>query len=111
MGRRTARRIQRSRRTDRVQKQSAATPPASHPLMELQRSIGSQAVQRLIGSPYIQTKLQVSSPQDEAEKKADRAAEGVMRSAEPNLAGSSSSGNSPPASAHERTGSRSESPE
>src|SRR5687767_2683244 len=52
---------------------------ATHPLIELQRSLGNQAVQRLIGSPYIQTKLTVSTPGDPYEQEADRVAETVMR--------------------------------
>src|ERR1044071_9631698 len=81
MGRRTVRRIHRTKK-DHVQKQSTAASPASHPLMELQRSVGSHAVQRLINSPYIQEKLQVSSPHDQAEIEADRTAENVMQSHE-----------------------------
>ena len=47
--------------------------------MRLQRSIGNQAVQRLINAPYIQTKLQVSTPGDPYEQEADRVADTVMR--------------------------------
>src|SRR5215213_839867 len=53
--------------------------PASHPLLGLQRSVGNRAVQRLINSPYIQAKLQVSTPEDPSEQEADRMAETVMR--------------------------------
>jgi len=48
--------------------------------MELHRSIGSNAVQRLIDSPYIQSKLQVSSPVDEVEDEAEKTSDAVMRS-------------------------------
>jgi len=79
MGQRTARRIQRARaKRERVQKESNA-PTSSNPLVELQRSIGSHAIQRLIDSDYVQTKLQVSSPEDESEQEADRVAGSVMR--------------------------------
>jgi len=54
-----------------------------HPLIELQQSIGNQAVQRLINSPYIQAKLQVSTPGDPFEQEADRVADTVMRMPEP----------------------------
>ena len=56
---------------------------AAHPILELQRSIGNSATQRLIRSPYIQTKLQVSTPGDPFEQEADRVADTVMRMAEP----------------------------
>jgi hypothetical protein len=45
----------------------------------LQRSIGNQATRRLINSAYIQTKLQISTPQDPLEQEADRTADSVMR--------------------------------
>lgn len=58
---------------------------AAHPIFELQRSIGNQAVQGLIRSPYIQTKLQVSTPEDPSEQEADRVADTVMRMPEPTV--------------------------
>ncbi|HYG79457.1 MAG TPA: DUF4157 domain-containing protein, partial [Pyrinomonadaceae bacterium] len=66
--------------------QSARRPPAAHPLLALQISAGNWAVQRLIGSPCIQAKLQVSTPSDPSEREADRVAETVMRMAEPQAA-------------------------
>src|SRR5712671_1575451 len=92
MGRRIVKKVQRSRKKGHVQKQSIVPTSGSHPLMELQRSVGSQAVQRLINSSYIQTKLQVSSPEDKEESEADLTAEGVMRSAE-GAGGSSTAAN------------------
>ncbi|HKG62314.1 MAG TPA: DUF4157 domain-containing protein [Pyrinomonadaceae bacterium] len=62
---------------------SARSSVPKHPLLELQRSIGNQAVQRLINSPYIQAKLQVSTPDDPFEQEADRVADTVMRMPEP----------------------------
>lgn len=62
-----------------VQRQSGRSASAGHPLLNLQRSIGNQAVQRLIPSPYIQAKLNVSSPGDQYEHEADRVADTVMR--------------------------------
>lgn len=59
--------------------QSARSSVATHPLIELQRSIGNQALQRLINSPYIQAKLHVSTPNDPSEQEADRVADTVMR--------------------------------
>jgi hypothetical protein len=51
--------------------------------MQLQRSIGNQALQRLIGSPYIQTKLQFTTSRDSHEQAADRIADTVTRTTEP----------------------------
>ncbi|HKG58476.1 MAG TPA: DUF4157 domain-containing protein [Pyrinomonadaceae bacterium] len=48
-------------------------------MSNLQRSIGNQAVRRLIHSPYIQAKLQISTPEDPQEQEADRVADTVMR--------------------------------
>lgn len=62
-----------------LQKQSGRPSSGGHPLLELQGSIGNQAVERLIRSPYIQTKLQVSTPGDPFEQEADRVADTVMR--------------------------------
>jgi len=66
-----------------VRRRAAAAPSAGHPLANLQRSVGNQAVQRLISSPYIQAKLQVSTPGDRYEREADRVADTVMRMPEP----------------------------
>src|SRR4029079_17607099 len=83
MGRRIVRRVQKGRsKQNRVQKKSNAPGTTANPLVDLQRSIGSQAVQRLINSPYITTKLDVSSPGDKEETEADQTANQVMRSAE-----------------------------
>ena len=80
MERKTVARAQRTpARSEPVNRQSAGPRSARHPIAILQRSIGSQAVQRLINSPYIQAKLNVSSPGDPAEKEADQVAEKVMR--------------------------------
>ena len=46
--------------TNHVEAKSVRSPSSgAHSLLELQRSIGNEAVQRLITSPYIQRKLQV----------------------------------------------------
>jgi hypothetical protein len=60
-------------------------PVDSHDLRlrGLQRSIGNHAVQRLIRSPFIQAKLQVSTPEDPSEQEADHVAENVMRMSQP----------------------------
>lgn len=56
-----------------------------HPLLELQQSAGNQTVQRLIRSPFIQAKLQVSTAEDPSEQEADRVADNVMRMSEPSV--------------------------
>ena len=48
-------------------------------LVGLQSAIGNQAMRRLIDSPFIQAKLEVSQPGDPSEKEADRVADTVMR--------------------------------
>lgn len=62
-----------------VQKQSVVKSAAKHPLTDLHQSIGNRAVQRLIHSPYIQTKLQVT-PDDQLEDEAEKTSDAVMRS-------------------------------
>ena len=74
-------------RNPSVQRQSAAPCRSGCRFTELQRSVGNQAVQRLINSHYIQAKLQVSSPDDRYEQEADRLADRVMRMADPNPTG------------------------
>jgi hypothetical protein len=52
---------------------------ATHPILHLQQTIGNHAVQRLVRSGIIQTKLKVSQPNDVYEEEANRIAEEVMR--------------------------------
>ncbi|HEV8430454.1 MAG TPA: peptidoglycan-binding protein [Pyrinomonadaceae bacterium] len=70
-------------RRSHPQKQSVVKSAAKHPLMALHQSIGNQAVQRLIQSHYIQTKLEAGSPGDQFEQEADRVADTVMGAASP----------------------------
>jgi hypothetical protein len=63
-------------RSDPVHRQAAAARLARHPIADLQRSIGNRAVQRLINSPYIQTRLSDSSAGDQLVEEALMA--GVM---------------------------------
>jgi len=55
---------------------------ANH-LLHLQRTIGNQAVQSLIKSGTLQTKLKISEPGDKYEQEADRTADAVMQMPEP----------------------------
>ena len=73
-------------RSDHTPMQSARSSSPANRLLKLQRSIGNQATQRLIRSPYIQAKLEVSAPEDPLEQEADRTAETVMRMPEPGVA-------------------------
>ena len=57
--------------------------PLSHPILQLQRKIGNQAVTRLLSSGGIQGKLSISHPADPYEREADHVADAVMRMAEP----------------------------
>jgi hypothetical protein len=52
-------------------------------ILHLQRTIGNQAVQRLIKSGSIQTKLKINKPNNKYEQEADRAADKVMRMPKP----------------------------
>ena len=66
-----------------LQKKSRTKPVTRHPMLKLQRSIGNRAVQRLISSRHIQTKLSISAPGDHFEREADRVADTVMRMRSP----------------------------
>lgn len=79
MQRKTLSKPRTTSRSSHLQKQSVVKSAAKHPLMALHQSIGNQAVQRLIRSPYIQAKLNVSTPGDQFEQEADRVADTVMR--------------------------------
>ena len=84
MERQTATKVQKAPdRVNHLSTQPGRSTVAAHPLVDLQHSIGSQAVNRLIRSPYIQTKLTVSTPGDPYEREADRVAETVMRMPDP----------------------------
>ncbi len=48
-------------------------------ILNLQKTAGNQAVQKLIKSGYIQTKLKVSHPSDPYEQEADRIAEQIVK--------------------------------
>jgi ferredoxin len=56
-----------------------------NPILQLQQTVGNQAVQRLLQSRALQAKLKISRPGDIYEQEADRVAEQVMRMPEPML--------------------------
>ena len=64
-------------------RQSTRSTSAGHTMLELQRAVGNQAIQRLTSSPLIQAKLQISTPGDPSEQEADRVADSVMRMPSP----------------------------
>ena len=69
------------------QPMNAPLPAGSlvHPLLRLQHTTGNQAVQRLVKSRRVQTKVRISHPGDIYEQEADRVAQEVMRMPEPGL--------------------------
>jgi len=71
----------------RIQRTKSSQPiksPADR-ILFLQRTIGNQAVQRLIKSGTLQAKLRIGQPGDKYEQEADRVADAVMRMPEPGL--------------------------
>jgi hypothetical protein len=64
----------------RIQREKSSLPittPADR-ILFLQRTIGNQAVQRLIKSGTLQAKLKIGQPGDKYEQEADRVADAVM---------------------------------
>ncbi len=61
---------------------SSSGSPADR-ILQLQRTAGNQAVQRLIKSRALQAKLRIGQPNDIYEQEADRVAEQVMRMPDP----------------------------
>ena len=61
-------------------RQSSSNQATAHPLLRLQRAVGNQAVQRLLNSGDIQTRLPVGQPGDRYEQEADRMAQQVVTS-------------------------------
>ena len=59
--------------------------PLSHPILQLQRKIGNQAVTRLLSSGGIQGKLSISHSDDPYEREADHVADAVMRMPDPTI--------------------------
>ena len=70
-----------TRNADRSQSMSSPVDQ----VLYLQRTIGNQAVQRLIKSGALQAKLRIGQPRDKYEEEADRMADAVMRMPEPQL--------------------------
>ena len=68
-------------RTSRIRKADSIQPSISlaDRVMFLQGTIGNQAVERMLRSGTIQSKLSIGQPGDKYEKEADRVADAVMR--------------------------------
>jgi len=84
MERQTAKKVPRASGGDlNVHRKPSGTRSAGSRFVDLQRSIGNRATQRLLNSPLIQTKLKVSTPGDRFEQEADRVADNVTRAPSP----------------------------
>ena len=59
--------------------------PSVDRILFLQRTVGNQAVQRLMKSGALQAKLRIGQPGDKYEQEADRVADEVMRMPEPEM--------------------------
>ena len=70
--------------TLKIESPQSMSSPADQ-VLYLQRNIGNQAVQRLIKSRALQTKLKIGQPGDKYEQEADRVADAVMRMPEPGV--------------------------
>jgi peptidoglycan hydrolase-like protein with peptidoglycan-binding domain len=79
MKRRTAKKVARASGGTRRGQTTPVESNSGKGFAKLARSLGNRATQKLINSPFVQAKLEVSSPQDESEKEADRVADSVMR--------------------------------
>ena len=79
--------VQKSNSVLRIQRTKSSQPiksPADR-ILFLQRTIGNQAVQRLIRSGTLQEKLRIGQPGDKYEQEADRVADAVMQMPEPGV--------------------------
>ena len=70
--------------TRKIESPQSMSSPADQ-VLHLQRTIGNQAVQRLIKSGALQAKLKIGQPGDRYEQEADRVADAVMRMPEPGV--------------------------
>ena len=65
--------------------QFLATNTPAENIMQLQRTLGNQAVQGLFASGAIQAKLKIGRPNDKYEQEADRVANQVIGMSEPKV--------------------------
>ena len=71
-------------KTRKIESPQSMSSPLDH-VLYLQRTIGNQAVQRLIRSGALQAKLRIGQLRDKYEQEADRVADAVMRMPEPGV--------------------------
>ncbi|MCD4677525.1 MAG: DUF4157 domain-containing protein [Desulfobacula sp.] len=71
-------------KTRKIESPQSMSSPVDQ-VMYLQRTIGNQAVQRLIKSGALQAKLRIGQPGDKYEQEADRVADAVMRMSGPQV--------------------------
>jgi len=79
--------VKRSNSSLRIQRKKSSQQlksPADR-ILFLQRTIGNQAVQRMVRSGALQAKLRIGQPGDKYEQEADRVADAVMRMPEPGV--------------------------
>ena len=79
--------VKRSNSSLRIQRKKSSQQlksPADR-ILFLQRTIGNQAVQRMVRSGALQAKLRIGQPGDVYEQEADRVADAVMRMPEPRM--------------------------
>lgn len=62
---------------------SQVTASPAGQILQLQKNIGNQAVQRLLKSGVLHAKLGISNPDDVYEQEADRVASQIMRISDP----------------------------
>ncbi len=79
-----SKREKKSSRARKVEFAQSSGSPADR-VLSLQRTIGNKAVERLISSGTLQTKLRIGQPDDIYEQEADRVADAVMRMPEPEI--------------------------
>lgn len=72
-----------SRKQKTTRSQSGSSPVDR--ILHLQRTLGNQAVQRMMKSGALQAKLRIGQPNDKYEQEADRVADQVMRMPEPRV--------------------------
>ena len=79
--------VQRTSKPVKVNKVMRKAKKPAYDILNLQRSVGNQAVQRLFKSGYIQGKLTVGKPNDKYEQEADKVSDEVMRMPESKVQG------------------------
>ena len=77
--------LQAHKKNSAIQKKPTTLQKPANDILMLQRSVGNQAVQRLMNNGIIQAKLTIGQPNDKYEQEADRVADEVMRMPAPQV--------------------------